>query len=498
MMEHWGRLLAIGMLLAGLTGVPTLHADEADLSLLAGLQADGATERLAALVQLAAASGSLSATDRHNLAGQLGPRLTHLAGDDDPRIQQAALEAIHRLGVAAEVAAPAYARAASAIEVRPRQIVAQAVSQRLDAGFQEVLRDAAGQARHAALAQWLSDAQHLTPVCAKLLADRDPGIRQKTMMTCDRVWHNLVRLSGMEGESGDYSARAQIREQLPRTAQAWADLAPALLPLLHEGPLGERVRAGRALEALARLLRSWERQALTWSLTADQAQALRAANETLAGQIPGLLAALPNAQPELQLAALGVLEALEADAEPARPLILDLAGRARSSFVRWNCLRILAHLSAPRGGADWLRISRLLEDDDADVRSAALRLLADWAASPRSEEMTLAALNSPHGNAPADLRGSVAILAEILKRGAPAEQIAAAQVLGRLGEQAIPSLPAFEAALKHAGPEVRRVLPAALRQIGRQARNSLETALTDADEEVRAAAASALLHLPKS
>lgn len=483
----------IGALFVG----PQSWAEQPDLrELLPALDAPAPSLRVATLVQLSdLAQHHLNSDERQNLASQLGSRLARLGQDPDGRIQQAALEAITRLGVEVHVAIPAYEHALLAMELKPRQIVAEAVAQRLKSSVADLQQGDTRGDRVRVAADCLRDAQLLAPLCGRLLADRDANIRQKTVLACDGAWQGLAKFTSLGDDSNDSRYTPLLRQELPKIARAWAELAPAFVPLLQQGALAERIAAGRTLEALAHLLQSWERQALKWGLTAEQVQGLRAANQNMSTLVPGLLAALPGAPTEVQLATLGVIEGLEGDAEPARPFVLDMVASAKSSFVRWNCLRILAQLSPARSGEEWNRVSALLTDDDGDVRAAALRVLAGWATAPHTEEMILAAQNSPHGNSPGDRRASVLALASMIEKGTAAEQLSALRVLGRMGDEAGPALPSLKVALQKAKPDIRRAIPDVLGSIGQPAQYLLEGALTDGDEEVRLASARALSRL---
>lgn len=493
--NRWKLLLLVG-------GGLLCHGARADepgvAQLVPALEAPAVPQRVAALYQLGdLARHRLNFAERRNAAAQLGPRLAQLAVDPNPRIQQAALEAISRLNVEADVAAPAYEQALLALDAKARLQTAQALADQCRAGLAEVVRCDQPAERTALAARWLHDAARFAPLFGRMLADRDAKIRSLARASCDETWQQVAKLSWLgSSESRDARTAAAIQRELPQAAQGWTALAPRFGPMLQDGPLTDRLAAGQALESLARLLKCWEKQAPHWGLAVAQAKELRGANQSFAALAPSLLAVLPEAPQEVQLAVLGVIEAMETDADAARPQLLELCVSSKSAFVRWSCLRILTPAAAP-SGEDWVRVSPLLQDEDGDVRTAALRLYVAWAGEPAVSEMAQAAYHSPHMHGTYDRRACVLGLAAVLDRGTPLEQQLALHVLGRLGEEAAPALPQLKVTLTKTKPEVRRLIPETLRHIGRPALPVLELCLADADEETRLAAARAMQRLGK-
>jgi HEAT repeat protein len=185
-----------------------------------------------------------------------------------------------------------------------------------------------------------------------------------------------------------------------------------------------QVMRGMLVPRLLRVLRS---RRVGQSVRAAAARALRRIGDAAA--VPGLLAALGDANADVRRAAAALGEIGDAAAVPG--------------------------LLAALGDAD---------EDVRQVAAAALREIGDAAAVPG----LLAAL----GDADANVRE------------------AAAAALGEIGDAA--AVPGLLAALRDAEEDVRRAAAAALGQIGAPAVPGLLAALGDAEEDVREAAAAAL------
>jgi len=180
-----------------------------------------------------------------------------------------------------------------------------------------------------------------------------------------------------------------------------------------------------------------------------------------AAAVPGLLAALHDADVDVRVAAAAALGQIgDATAVPGLLAALHDA----DVDVRWTAARALERIGDAAAVPGRLAA---LGDADADVRWAAavaLGQIGDNAAVPG----LLAAL----GDADADVRE------------------AAAAALGEIGDAA--AVPGLLAALGDANADVREAAAAALGEIGAPAVPGLLAALGDADERVREAAAEAL------
>jgi HEAT repeat protein len=240
-------------------------------------------------------------------------------------------------------------------------------------------------------------------------------------------------------------------------------LVPRLLRVLRSRRVGQSVRAAAA-RALRRIGDAAAVPGLLAALgdaNADVRRAAAALGEIgYAAAVPGLLAALDDAEARVREAAAAALR--EIGYAAAVPGLLAALGDAD-----WRVRRAAAAALGQIGAPAVPGLLAALRDADADVReaaAAALGEIGDAAAVPG----LLAALGDADWNV----------------------REAAAAALEQIGDAAVPGL---LAALGDADADVRRAAAAALGQIGDAAAvPGLLAALGDADADVRRAAAAAL------
>lgn len=485
------RLLSLLFLLGSLVPCRVIAAPDVSRLLPALSSTDEAVRADAVQQANDLARSNLTLAERRNLAAQLGPRLVELAQQGPERTRLAALDAVSRLAVSAELAQPMYLRELRRPEAHERQAVAAAVLQHLRLLLTDPQTGRLDAQRLPAEVA-LAEARGLAHVCGAMLADDLAAIRAPSRAGLEELWNQLAtRLPNVAEEQRLAPA---LRQELAATAQAWSDFAPLLARQLRDAPPAERLATAQTFESLVRLLRGWQKASSACGFSHEEGQRLGAAIAQATDQIPALTADLLTLPSDQQLAILNVLEAFGQDAEPARPLLLELVTRSRSPFVRWSSLRTLSQLPPPADGSGWPRLNTCLADEDSDVRCMALHLLANWTAERHQAALVLV---SPHGNGILQRRDTVLAVARLLEQGSAREQDLALQVLSTMAEEAVPALPRLRAVMMKGQPELRLRVVELLARLGKPAEPTLTAALRDGDEAVRLAAARALQRLGK-
>jgi HEAT repeat protein len=265
-------------------------------------------------------------------------------------------------------------------------------------------------------------------------------------------------------------------------------LVPRLLRVLRSRRVGQSVRA-----AAARALGQIGAPAVPGLLAAlrDAEEDVRRAAAAALGEIgdaaavPGLLAALGDAEEDVREAAAAALGQIGAPAVPGLLAALrDADWRVRREAAK--ALRRIGDAAAVPG------LLAALRDADWRVRREAAWALG-WIGDAAAVPGLLAALRDAEEDVRIALR-SVLAPQELLAALRYAEEDvrrAAAWALGWIGDAA--AVPGLLAALRDAEEDVRRAAAAALGEIGDAAAvPGLLAALRDADADVREAAAAAL------
>jgi HEAT repeat protein len=274
-----------------------------------------------------------------------------------------------------------------------------------------------------------------------------------------------------------------MRDQLPLLARA-----------IRDDDVNTRLTALKALEALAGVQGRWVRQG-TWLAGQSESGTFYPVDDPLGkafqSMLPHIAGALTDADAQVRMEAMEVLDALGPAAGPAAPAAAQ-ALSDKNRFVRWSAVRTLKDIGAPAALPAIPMLARLLEDDDVDVDLAAIDALVHL--DPNGYGVP--ARGKPVKNAPP--RNAVAALAQAVKSRDGEVRVAAIRALAGMGQNARPAVAGLCGALGDTDPRVRHAAAAALGQLGRVADDAvpdLNLALKDADPNVRRAASDALLRI---
>jgi HEAT repeat protein len=327
----------------------------------------------------------------------------------------------------------------------------------------------------------------VVPVAARGLVDEGVDVRRACLET--------LREAGAAVNALVHDARLpdQPLDQLTYQREAEAEraaLEPVVLTLqAHALAVGRlltdedsdiRRTALKAFEEFAHARRRLEDRAES-SLSSGRGQPLTPPTTTLLNKHPpgqgmpldALTPLVRNADVQVRLTALEILEALGPDAAPAAPAVINALSDP-SRFVRWAAARALARIGPAEPQLAVPALTELLRDPDGDLRLAAVQTLARYGPAAR----------------PALLPLTAALVSE-----SPAMRVAALRALDTLGNDAEPALAAIRDALDDHNALVRQSAARLLGKFGPSARdalNSLRSRLEDSSPEVRMAAQEAL------
>ncbi len=491
------RLGLVGLLLT--TGSLQLRAGQPPCEFwLQLLNSDAASVRLAGVVQISQWAGLELPPDERLQGTLLIPKLTALMEDDHREVRLASVRALGRLGIEAAALFPSFQKALECSDRELRQITLEAVIRYLMDNARSV-QLSTGASRPRIVSQFMQDAADLAPLLASSLHDADPAVRWTALSGLENLLLRTQTLfPGHTRHPTPGLANADTRRKLIQWVGEWTTLATALVPRVKAGSLSERLLAVRVLEVLADWAMDFDRESQALGLVGEEKQAWQARLREVYQSLPDLFEDLETSPVRLQLGVLAVLEAMDHHSAHVREQVQPFL-RHPQRFVRWAALRTLAKWGAPRQSEEWQRVVILLEDADVDVRQAASRTLLFWVADQESSTVGPAFVmkgEAMHGNMEASMLMLMHPLMRIVSQGEPEQQEAALATLGWLGRDAYPAHSVCLRALQSAEPRIRKLIPDVLVKIAPldpETGRALEAALTDADDEVKTAAAHALL-----
>jgi HEAT repeat protein len=193
----------------------------------------------------------------------------------------------------------------------------------------------------------------------------------------------------------------------------------------------------------------------------------------LQGVAPAAAKLLSHKTVRGRLAAIYVLETLEADAAPAADTVTKALDDT-SSFVRWGACRILNKVPAKSAAKAVPALAKLLDDENGDVRGTAVAVLEHC--GPVAKE-------------------AVPALSKAIAHKDPTMRVPAIQALAAVGTATAEATAALVKALSDSETNVRRAAAEALGRLGPPAvaAEALRKAMRDPDADVRRAASAALL-----
>jgi HEAT repeat protein len=327
------------------------------------------------------------------------------------------------------------------------------------------------------------------PASGKGTGDWHVEVRRRCVTTVGAAAAVLARLipdpgSGVVPEGVDLSARVrEEREELRPLAVALRDQGPGLTRCLRDNDTDIRLAAQKALEEVADARARWLRHGGA-ELVADDPLL-----DGLRASLPALSDAAGDADLRVRRAALDVLGALGAAAEPAIPA-LTRALRDPDRFVRWSAIRTLGAIGPAAAKPALPGLTLLLDDDDLDVRKAAAETIKHLSPAP--------GITPANARKPAATRAAVPALVRSVRSGDPEMRVAAIQTLCGMNAELKPALPALRECLGDGDARVRKAAADALGLMGpaaRDAANDLRGAMNDQAPEVRQAAGEALLNV---
>jgi HEAT repeat protein len=270
-------------------------------------------------------------------------------------------------------------------------------------------------------------------------------------------------------------AGAQLNDLATSFQQLTLELQAACKPLsatLDANNQEVSVAACRALEEIAEVRRK---------LGGASNKAAEALTKALrdSGVVAKLARKLSDKEARVQLAAIYVLETLEAEAAPAaKEVAVALADP--NPYVRWGAARTAGRMAPQGAGQAVTPLAKLLADEHEDVRLTALAALERY--GPAAKD-------------------AVPALVQTVKKGETAERQSAMTALIAVGANAIQDRKevvgsALRDTLKDKEAEVRLTAVRALGRLDPTTKESIEAlrgALHDTDANVRRAASEALL-----
>jgi HEAT repeat protein len=196
------------------------------------------------------------------------------------------------------------------------------------------------------------------------------------------------------------------------------------------------------------------------------------------GVVAKLARKLSHQEVTTQLAAVYILETLQAEAAPAAKEVAD-ALADKNPYVRWGAARTAGRM-APAGAAQTVRgLAKLLTDEHEDVRLTAAAALARYGPAAKDavpalaqavkkgeadeRRLAIAALLAIGAGAVRDKKDLVgAALRDALKDNEVEVRLSAVRAFGRLDPTGKENVEALRAALNDTNPDVRRAASEAL------------------------------------
>jgi HEAT repeat protein len=370
---------------------------------------------------------------------------------------------------------------------KPAPADLETVIQRFVQSEQTVIRRAAAESAASAVfnsdpkriadrtsAYFIDVSKRAIPLLAKAAEDKDAATQRHAL---DGIQSAASILNGqytIDTEPAEIGGKPVDRQtKFGPVIRAMAGAGPKLDAGLRSPDASTRIAAARTLESLAILRKS--------ILTSRGPGDPEIADPFAGGWVfirEGLEAGVKDRNPQVRLAMIEAVETL-GDAVEVRRLVRG-ATADPVSFIRWAAARTLGQ-SAPikpvaaEVAPDVAALTRLVDDADLDVRTAAITALGRYGSAAKAAAPKLLAS---------------------VGRGDIEPRVAAVTALGQIGTDAETTVPVLIAGLQNEDLRLRRAAATGLVRFGAAAKPALpelRKALADTDPDLRLAAAEAIL-----
>jgi HEAT repeat protein len=459
------------------------------------LEKGNAVRKQAAATLIGESGASVRGVGSTTLMSVLAPDLVKLLDHEDKGVRAAAARALGKILPDPQTAVTALAKVLVHKDAGTRQAAADGLDGMMRTVRGLPHRDAFAQnrgVRHMEISreEVVAAAASVVPVAGRGLADNSAEVRRR----CSEALQHAADLGseviyappeglpfGPPGrkpsreEAMDIEQYRKVVEEeralvLP-LAQALTAQLSALNATLADKDADVCVAAGLALESIAHVRQRLLQKAASVP-GADKPEDPLA--KGMQATVPAAAKVLAHKDVRARLAAIYVLETLGAEAAPAADALTQ-ALADDDAFVRWGAARA-THWIAPKAAAMTVpALAKLLNDDNHDVRTAAVAALQNYGPAAKS---------------------AVPALAKAVAHKDATMRVPALQALAAIKTEAVGAAPAVVKALSEPEAVVRQAAAQTLGKIGAvdgDAGDALRKALSDPDATVRQFASAALL-----
>jgi HEAT repeat protein len=433
--------------------------------------------------------------------------LARLLEDEDSGVQRESIVALSKVRAPGKVVLTVMTRALTSSRPELRLAVADALPGYVNRS-REIDRPISGMDELVHLEQWLDDVAELAPVFQAGLSSEDSALRGATLQALSGLFMTLHAMPEVSGRNVDPlvvddETQSRVQQKVVAVVEATRGIFPLLARIVREADRGHRRDAMGVIEKAAQtcdlrpdpverreqgVSRPRERVPrprgrLLWGdLDIAGSAGVESLREGLRQTVPALVACLRSPHEELHLAALEALEVLGPVARDAASVVRESLDHRRP-FVRWAACRTLAAIGPTGEDAQTIEaLARTIADPDLDVAAAACRALGDG--FPRQAQAALPALGNALLSRERQLQHAAVLALEPIAR--------------ELAGEARSLVPALTQALNSADDKTRQAVPVILGHLGRDAAPAvpaLQRALHDPNPTVRVEAAEALLRI---
>lgn len=434
---------------------------------------------------------------RSNLASDLGPVVIAALSDDDSAVRQRAARTLGKIHSQPEPAVAALTKMLGSKEAGDRRAAAEALAEM--ARLVERLAKDRGSIQYLvemSPAEIVLRCQLLTVAAGRGLSDADAPVKRSCLEALQRTAKTFHDLLGESPKAEDFPPAGrkpspEERKQLEHFAdlisrerktvgplsQALNEQVKAIAVLFSESDQGVLLAVCQTLEEYATArARAKQRAAVVAAIlqAGEQKPPADPVLDKLPQVVPALAGLLTHPEIRIRLAALYVLETLEAEAIPAAPALVK-ACTDTDAFVRWGAVRALGKIAPAEAKSVVPALAKLADDPNGDVRITALAALERYGPSASA---------------------AVPALGQAAAKGDVPTRIWAMRALSAIGKDAQAAVPSLISALSATEPELRTAAARTLGKVGHgsaEARKALRKALDDPSGEVQEAASQALL-----